>query len=82
MMMNHVYVIAGGRLQGKIMDAIESLKCDYDAMRFSERGSENYFHCYANYVADIEVLRELLSLQGLHRTENQMVLEYLKDLCY
>ena len=76
------YEIDGKSLQERIMNTIELLQCDYDELRFADRGSEDYIHCYANYIADIEVLRELLSLQGLRNVENQMVIEYIKDLCY
>lgn len=76
------YTIDGKNLQGRIMSTIELLQCDYDELRFTDKGTGNYIHCYANYIADIEVLRELLSLQGLRNVENQMVIEYIKDLCY
>lgn len=80
MLRKNTYTIDGEKLQERILSVIESLKYDYCEWQEYSLQPANNKDWYANYVADVEVLRELLRLQGLYGVENQMIIDYVKDL--
>lgn len=80
MLKKTTYTIDGEELQERISSEIESLKYNYREWLLAEPGSVDSEICYANFIANVEVIRELLLIQGLNGVEAQTVINYVKDL--
>lgn len=78
-MLKSAYIIDAEELQERILNEIESLKYDYCEWQEAAPDSVNSKNCYANYIADVEVIRALLLIQGLNGIEAQMIIDYVKD---
>ena len=79
MLKKNVYVIDAEELQERISSVIESLKYDYREWQEDALQPANNKDWYANYIADVEVIRALLLIQGLNGIEAQMIIDYVKD---
>ena len=80
MLKKNAYVIDAEELQERISNEIESLKHDYCEWQEASLQPANNENWYANYIADVEVTRALLLIQGLNGIEAQMIIDYVKDL--
>ena len=80
MLKKNAYVIDGEKMQERILSVIESLKYDYCEWQEASLQPANNKNWYASYIADVEVIRALLLIQGLTGIEAQMIIDYVKDL--